>query len=99
MSMTMTLAAVLSGGIFGDHCSPISDTTILSSAGSGSDHIDHVTTQIPYAVTAGICSIIAYLVAGMTNSAIASLGVGIIVLVLSTFLLSKIWGKPKLQEK
>lgn len=99
MSMTMTLAAVLSGGIFGDHCSPISDTTILSSAGSGSDHIDHVTTQIPYAVTAGICSIIAYLVAGMTNSAIASLGVGIIVLVIITFLLSKIWGEPKLQKE
>src|SRR5699024_3642253 len=51
MSMTMTLAAVLSGGIFGDHCSHISDTTIPSSAGSGSDHIDHVTTQIPYSVT------------------------------------------------
>src|SRR5699024_6873597 len=51
MSMAMTIAAVLSGGIFGDHCSPISDTTILSSAGAASDHIDHVNTQIPYAIT------------------------------------------------
>src|SRR5699024_8287910 len=45
-------AAVLAGGVFGDHCSPISDTTILSSAGSGCHHIDHVTTQLPYALAA-----------------------------------------------
>ncbi len=48
-----TIGAVLTGAVFGDHCSPISDTTILSSMASGSDHIDHVKTQMPYAVTAG----------------------------------------------
>lgn len=93
MSMAMTIAAVLSGGIFGDHCSPISDTTILSSAGAASDHIDHVNTQIPYAVTAGICSIAAYLVAGVTNSALIGLVVGIVILVVATYMLSKLWGK------
>jgi len=53
-----TFSAVLSGAVLGDHCSPISDTTILSSMASGSDHIDHVRTQLPYAITVGIISII-----------------------------------------
>src|SRR5699024_11458169 len=70
ISMALTIASVLSGGIFGDHCSPLSDTTILSSAGSSCDHIDHVNTQIPYAVTAGVSGIIAFLLAGVTGSAL-----------------------------
>ena len=49
-----TFASVLSGSVFGDHCSPISDTTILSSTASASDHIDHVKTQMPYAFTVGV---------------------------------------------
>ena len=53
-----TFSAVLSGAVFGDHCSPISDTTILSSMASGSDHIDHVRTQLPYAVTIGLISVL-----------------------------------------
>ena len=48
-----TVGAVVSGGLFGDHCSPVSDTTCLSSFGAGSDHMDHVTTQLPYALMAG----------------------------------------------
>ena len=60
-----TFAAVLSGAVFGDHCSPISDTTILSSMASGSDHIDHVRTQLPYAITTGIIAILfGYLLVG-----------------------------------
>jgi Na+/H+ antiporter NhaC len=62
---TSTLASVLSGSIWGDHCSPISDTTIMSSMASGADHIDHVRTQLPYALVIGIVSIITgYLPAG-----------------------------------
>jgi Na+/H+ antiporter NhaC len=53
----LMLAAVLGGGVFGDHCSPISDTTIISSMASAADHIDHVRTQIPYALLAGITSL------------------------------------------
>ena len=53
-----TFASVLSGCVFGDHCSPLSDTTILSSIASGSDHVDHVRTQLPYALTTGIISIV-----------------------------------------
>ena len=58
----MFLAAVLGGGIFGDHCSPISDTTIISSMASGSDHIDHVRTQMPYAIIGGFIAIFLYLI-------------------------------------
>ncbi|MFQ6675334.1 MAG: Na+/H+ antiporter NhaC family protein [Fidelibacterota bacterium] len=61
-----TFAATLSGSVFGDHCSPISDTTILSSMASGSDHVDHVRTQLPYAVTVGLISmILGYSLVGM----------------------------------
>lgn len=59
-----TIAAVMGGGCFGDHCSPLSDTTILSSLGAGSDHIDHVKTQLPYALTAAVLSGIAYVILG-----------------------------------
>lgn len=59
-------AAVESGGVFGDHCSPLSDTTVLSSAGAASDHIDHVKTQLPYAFVCAVASAIAYLIIGYT---------------------------------
>ncbi len=61
----LTLGALVGGGLFGDHCSPVSDTTCLSSFGAGSDHIDHVTTQLPYALTAALISFIAFLFWGM----------------------------------
>jgi len=59
-----TIAAALGGGVFGDHCSPISDTTIIASMASASDHIDHVKTQLPYALTAGVLTALIYLVLG-----------------------------------
>lgn len=62
------LSATLAGSIFGDHCSPISDTTILSSTGAGCNHMDHVATQIPYAILAALCSLAGYIVAGLTKS-------------------------------
>ena len=61
----ISIAAVLSGGVFGDHSSPISDTTIISSMASASDHIDHVKTQLPYALLAGGVSAVLFLVVGM----------------------------------
>lgn len=74
--MTMllpTMAAVLAGAVFGDHCSPISDTTILSSTGAGCNHIDHVITQLPYALTAAAISGAGYIVVGLTHSTIFGL--------------------------
>ena len=60
----LMIAAVLGGGVFGDHCSPISDTTLISSMASGSDHIEHVRTQLPYALFTGGISILLYILAG-----------------------------------
>ena len=62
--LPLYLAAVLGGGVFGDHCSPISDTTIISSMASASDHMDHVRTQIPYAlIGAGVATVMYLIVA------------------------------------
>jgi Na+/H+ antiporter NhaC len=59
------VAASLSGGIFGDHCSPISDTTIISSMAAATDHIDHVRTQLPYALIGGAVATIAFAITGL----------------------------------
>ncbi len=61
----ITIAAALGGGVFGDHCSPISDTSILSSMASASDHIDHVKTQLPYAMIGGVATALLYLLIGL----------------------------------
>lgn len=68
-----TLAAVLAGAVFGDHCSPISDTTILSATGAGANHIDHVLTQLPYALIAASVSVIGYLLIGLMNQVVLPL--------------------------
>ncbi|MEE4302036.1 MAG: Na+/H+ antiporter NhaC family protein [Pseudomonadales bacterium] len=60
-----TIAAVAGGGVFGDHCSPLSDTSILASTGAASDHIDHVRTQLPYALVVGVLAVLAYLGVGV----------------------------------
>lgn len=83
------LSAVLAGAVFGDHCSPISDTTILSSTGAGSNHMDHVITQIPYALTAAGIAAIGYIVIGFTGSLALSLGAVIIVLAILFLFWSK----------
>ena len=73
-----TIAAVLSGACFGDHCSPISDTTILSSMASGADHIDHVKTQLPYALlAAGVAVVFGYIPAGYGMNPYLSIVLGI----------------------
>jgi len=64
-NLSAAIAAVMGGGVFGDHCSPISDTTIISSMASASDHIDHVRTQLPYAILAGVIALILYLIVGL----------------------------------
>lgn len=79
--LIINLAATLAGSIFGDHCSPISDTTILSSTGAGCNHIDHVATQIPYAVLVACCSFIGFIVAGLSKSLVLSFGISLILLV------------------
>lgn len=90
--LIVSIGSVLSGGLFGDHCSPISDTTILSSMGAGCDHMDHVRTQIPYALTVAVASFFGYLIAGIFPSRIA-LAITIAILVMLVNVFSKIWGQ------
>lgn len=71
--MLPMLSAVLAGSVFGDHCSPISDTTILSSTGARCKHIDHVATQLPYALSIAVVSIVGFVVIGFTSSLTFSL--------------------------
>ena len=71
--VVISLSATLAGSVFGDHCSTISDTTVLSSAGSKCDHIEHVYTQMPYALIVAFCTFCGYVVAGFTNSLVLSL--------------------------
>ena len=68
--LPVCVAGVLSGGIFGDHCSPVSDTTVLSSLGAACDHIDHVRTQLPYALLAAAVSIILWIVVALVGGAV-----------------------------
>lgn len=78
--LIMNVGAVLTGAIFGDHCSPISDTTILSSMGSACDHIDHVKTQLSYAISVAVISIFfGYLPAGLGMPVIVTLPIGLLV--------------------
>ncbi|RCK80608.1 MAG: Na+/H+ antiporter [Candidatus Ozemobacter sibiricus] len=82
--LLVSIGAVLEGSIFGDHCSPISDTTIMSSMASGSDHIDHVRTQMPYALTVAACSIVlCYLPAGLGYSPWLCLPLSMVALVVA----------------
>jgi len=88
--MLMTIGAVLDGSIFGDHCSPISDTTVLSSTAAGSDHMDHVITQVPYAVTVMLVAVAGgYLPAAAGLPAWACLGIGAAALVTCVFVLGR----------
>lgn len=68
LNLSLVVAAAIGGGVFGDHCSPISDTTVISSMASASDHIDHVKTQLPYALVAGGGAVVLYLLVGLLSS-------------------------------
>ena len=90
MMMTVCVGAILAGAVCGDHISPISDTTILSSAGAQCRHIDHVSTQMPYALTVALCASIGYILSGVTGngyiglaSALASLAVVMTIIVMT----------------
>lgn len=86
----IALSATLSGSVFGDHCSPISDTMILSSTGARCNHIDHVSTQMPYACTVAGVSVIGYIVAGVTKNLFVTLSVSLLLLVIFMYSVSKI---------
>ena len=79
--MIISISACMAGSVCGDHCSPISDTTIMASAGAQCDHIQHVSTQLPYALTVAGISFVTYICAGLIRSAVVSLLIGIVLTV------------------
>ena len=91
----VALSATLAGSVFGDHCSPISDTTILSSAGSGCNHIEHVSTQMPYSLTGAFSACLGYVVAGLTGGNwILSITTAVVALI-GTVLLLHFWNSRR----
>ncbi|SDB34729.1 MULTISPECIES: Na+/H+ antiporter NhaC family protein [unclassified Butyrivibrio] len=83
--MIISISACMAGAVCGDHCSPISDTTIMASAGAECKHINHVSTQLPYAITAAIVSCVAYIIAGFVRNWIVCLIVGIGLMIFTVF--------------
>ncbi len=85
--LIISISACMAGAVCGDHCSPISDTTIMASAGAQCDHVKHVSTQLPYAVYVAAISFVTYIVAGFAKSALISLPVGLALLIVGLFII------------
>ncbi len=85
--MIISISSAMAGSVFGDHCSPISDTTIMSSAGAQCEHLLHVSTQLPYAITVALVSFISYIIAGITKNPVLPLIVGIVVLLITLYII------------
>lgn len=87
--MIIVISACMAGGVCGDHCSPISDTTIMSSAGAGCNHVSHVESQFPYAMTVMAISFVTYIIAGFVRTAWIALPSGIILMILTLYFINK----------
>ena len=81
--MIMSISACMAGAVCGDHCSPISDTTIMASAGAQCEHVNHVSTQLPYAMVAAAVSFLTYIIAGFVQTAWIALPAGIILMAIT----------------
>lgn len=86
------MSACLAGAVCGDHCSPISDTTIMSSAGAQSNHINHVSTQLPYAITVAAVSFVSYIIAGLIQNVVA-LPIAIVLMIVTMLVIKKVTAK------
>lgn len=93
--MIISISACMAGAVCGDHCSPISDTTIMASAGAQCEHVNHVTTQLPYAVTAAVVSFVSYIIAGFVQSAWIALPIAIALMVATMFVIRAVNGVMK----
>lgn len=91
--MIIGMSACLAGAVCGDHCSPISDTTIMSSAGAECNHVNHVSTQLPYAITVAAISFVMYILAGFIQNAAILLPVGIVLTIATLFVIKKATAK------
>ena len=87
--MIISISACMAGAVCGDHCSPISDTTIMASAGAQCNHVNHVSTQLPYAITAAAVSFVTYIIAGFVQNAFICLPIGIVLMVGTLIVIKK----------
>lgn len=97
--MIISVSAVLAGAVCGDHVSPISDTTVMSSAGAQSNHINHVTTQMQYAAVVAVISFIGYIIAGFVHIWWVVLGISLILLLLTLTVIKKITSSKEEETK
>ena len=88
------ISACLAGAVCGDHCSPISDTTIMASAGAQCDHVNHVSTQLPYAITVAAVSFVSYLIAGFVQNIVA-LPIAIVLMIATLFVIRAMTQKER----
>ncbi|MBR1671032.1 MAG: Na+/H+ antiporter NhaC family protein [Butyrivibrio sp.] len=93
--MIISISACMAGAVCGDHCSPISDTTIMASAGAQCRHIRHVSTQLPYAITAAGVSFVAYILSGFIRNWVVCMIIGILLMVGTMFGVKKMFGKEE----
>ena len=87
------ISACMAGAVCGDHCSPISDTTIMASAGAQCDHVNHVSTQLPYAITCAAVSFVAYIIAGFIPNAFIALPIAIVLMLATLLVIKKVTAK------
>ncbi len=93
--MIISISACMAGAVCGDHCSPISDTTIMASAGAQCDHVNHVSTQLPYVIVAAAVSFVTYIAAGFIQNAWISLPIGIVLMLITLFVIKNIFSDLK----
>ena len=93
--MIISISACMAGAVCGDHCSPISDTTIMASAGAQCNHVNHVSTQLPYAMTVAAVSFVTYVIAGFVQNAWICLPIGIILMTGTLLVIRAITGKEE----
>lgn len=91
--MIISISACMAGAVCGDHCSPISDTTIMASAGAQCNHVNHVTTQLPYAITVAAVSFVTYVIAGFVQNPFICLPIGIALMVATLLVIKNTIGK------
>ena len=93
--MIISISACMAGAVCGDHCSPISDTTIMASAGAQCEHVTHVTTQLPYVITVAAVSFVTYLIAGFVRNALIMLVIGFALMVATLYVIKQIAGNKQ----
>ena len=87
--MIISISACMAGAVCGDHCSPISDTTIMASAGGQCNHVNHVNTQLPYAITVAAVSFVTYIIAGFVQNVVICLAIGIVLMIGTLVVINK----------